>query len=142
MQIVVNISDELYQMCRNCVVDAHPLERAIANGVPLKQNQVTNNKKGYWVIDIDKHTSTCSICGYSINGSITNLPDNRCPRCCSKIKIRYPGTPEDIIQKLEDNETLNYTEICVIKKAFDYAARFEHTPEFNDYKKATIVNKW
>ena len=76
MQIVVKISDELYQMCRNCVVDAHPIERAIANGVPLKQNQVTKiahkiHSDGFShcshcnsiVLDSAKY---CNNCGYKL----------------------------------------------------------------------------
>ena len=35
MQIVIDISEELYQMCRGCLGDADCIESAIANGTPL-----------------------------------------------------------------------------------------------------------
>lgn len=35
MQIVIDISEELYQMCRSCLGDADCIESAIANGTPL-----------------------------------------------------------------------------------------------------------
>lgn len=39
MKLLIDISDELYQMCRSCLGDADSIERAIANGVPLEQIQ-------------------------------------------------------------------------------------------------------
>ena len=56
MQIVIDIDNELYQMCKDLYGDADPVESAIANGIPLP--------KGHGrLIDADKTIS--KICGSS-----------------------------------------------------------------------------
>lgn len=35
MKLIIDISEELYQMCKNCLGDADCIESAIAHGTPL-----------------------------------------------------------------------------------------------------------
>lgn len=38
IELVIKISEELYQMCRSCRGDADCIESAIANGTPIPDN--------------------------------------------------------------------------------------------------------
>lgn len=37
MKLIIDIPEELYQMCRSCLGDADCIESAIANGTPLQK---------------------------------------------------------------------------------------------------------
>jgi len=45
MQIVIDIPEEIYQMCKSSLDDAEYLERVIGNGVPLQETSDKENSE-------------------------------------------------------------------------------------------------